>query len=50
MIAELEKDYVKEVDGYKVYTFEHTDAIEYIFLIKITGDTEYVKVYLNAQN
>ena len=50
MIAELEKDYVKEVDGYKVYTFEHTDAIEYIFLIKITADTEYVKVYSNTQN
>ena len=49
MIAELEKDYVKEVDGYKVYTFEHTDAIEYIFLIKVTADTEYVKVYLNTQ-
>jgi len=50
MVTELEKDYVKEVEGYKVYKFEHTDAIDYIFLVKITADTEYVKVYLNTQN
>lgn len=45
LLSDLEKDYVSEVDGYKVYEFEHTDAIDYVFLIKITDESDYVKVY-----
>ncbi len=50
LLSDLGKDFVSDVDGYKVYEFEHSDAINYIFLIKVTDETEYVKVYESNLN
>lgn len=47
LMRDLKPYYVKDVDGHQVYSYKHLDEPEYIFLVKITAESEYVKVYMN---
>jgi len=46
-IKEIKKSYVKDLDGYQIYQYEHVDDINYVFVVKTNGTEEYVRVYAN---
>ena len=46
LLADLKPYYVKDVDNNQVYSYKHLEDPQYIFLVNITADTEYVKMYV----
>ncbi len=49
LMDDLKTYYVKDVDGNQVYSFKHLEDPEYIFLVKRTAESEYVRMYINEE-
>ena len=46
-MKELKTFYVKDLDGFQIYQYKHTNDVEYIFVVKQDGLEEYARIYIN---
>lgn len=49
LVPDLKKYYVKDVDSHQVYFYKYLLDPAYVFLVTTSGETEYVRMYLNPE-